>query len=174
MIKHGELHLRLPDLCLHPFLNVLHPSATRGGRKAKTKWKQRAPPSDREILLFFNSAFLDNRPPQKNSIAVQLWFCLCRPFNFDLHLHAAPTCRPVHPVMNPDKEVFCSVPLKEHKHCSYGRPDGLVLSPLTSSVTWTRWCSCGEQMFGLCGAQMLHNPISTGSGLKSTLGGDGR
>lgn len=117
-------------------LTALHPAATRGSRKAEIKWKQ--PPPDRVIQLFFNSAFLDNRPPQKNSIAVQLWFCLRRPFNFDLHLHAAPTCRPVHPVMNPDNEVFCSVPLKEHKHCSYGRPDALVLSPLTSSVTWTR------------------------------------
>lgn len=120
-------------------------------------------PPNYVILLFFNSAFLDNRPPQKNSITVQLWFCLHRSFNFDLHLQAAPMCRPVHPVMNPDNEVFCSVPLKEHKHCSYGRPDTLVLSPLTSSVTWTRWCSCGEQMFGLCRAQMLRNPIGTRS-----------
>lgn len=57
--------------------------------------------------------------------------------------------------------------LKEHKHCSYGRPDTPVLSPLTSSVTW---CSCGDQMFGLCGAQMLRNPLGTRSCVKSTLG----
>lgn len=133
------------------------------GAERQMKWEQHLipPPPDRVIQLFFNSAFLDNRPPQKNSIAVQLWFCLRCPFHFDLHLHTTPMCRPVHLVMNPDNEVFCSVPLKEHKHWSYGRLDALVLSPLTSSVTWTRCCSCGEQMFGLCRAQMLHNPIRT-------------
>lgn len=158
------LHLRLLDLPSHAPTGWLRFTWRPLGGAGRLRIHG-SPPDPRAVQYF---CFLTRHSSiivlcGKNSIVLQLWFCLRRPFNFDLHLHDAPTCRPAHVVLNPDNKSSCSFPLKEHKHCLYGRPDALVLSPLISSLTWTRWCSCGEQMFRLCGAQMLRNPIRTRS-----------